>query len=186
MQDFLSPLRLAVMESRFQKMKKESIIRDLRRKGKTKPSQSRPLQSASAKSQSLVREIKALESAASHARQKALDAFTNPVEPFAESGAQAKRHVVVRSPFESSSDIPFKYMSIVFEIGDVIGNKVALDNRSETLAGENIPSLMLSISKLGTDDYKVYPSFEAAKAAADNDNAAINAYMQTLAKAHAK
>lgn len=194
MSEYLSPLRLALMERRFDKMKQNDALREYRRsKATAKPGTA----SASLKSQALVKEIKALEGATAKARQNALDAFTkSPGEEFAASVRQsakllateppeAKRHVVMKAPL-ANPDIPFKSMSIVFEIGATIGNKVALDQRDETLAGENIPSFMLSISKLGSDDYRVYPSFEAAKSAADKDNAALDAYMRSAAKTYAQ
>jgi len=166
-QKHLSPLEITLMERRFQRMKHNDLVSKYRREAKA-TNTSKGSQWATKK----VAEIRASEAAGrSGAKAGAIVAKVK------------KPHVVVRAPFESSSDIPFKYMSIVFEVGATIGSRVALDNRSETLAGENIPSLMLSISKLGTDDYKVYPSFEAAKSAADNDNTALNAYMRTLAKA---
>lgn len=103
----LSPLELALMESRFQKMNKAAALRDFRRKQAQGNGASQ--HPASLKSQKLVKEIKALEmsGAASKARQKALDAFTkSPSESFASSIRDAAN----RLPADEGTSNAQKYL----------------------------------------------------------------------------
>lgn len=168
----LSPLELALMERRFDRMKQNDALRANRRE-KNAGIQSKGSQWATKK----VAEIRANEALAVANRANA------KAENFTATVRTPTPHVVVRSPLDDPK-IPIKFMSMVFEVGATIGSRVTLDIRNEALAGENNPSLMLSISKLGTEDFKVYPSFEAGKAAADKENETLNAYMRTLAKAN--
>ena len=170
----LSPLELTLMERRFQRMKHNDVVSKYRREAKAVVT-SKGTQWA----KKMVEQVHAGEALALANRAKAQAGSLVPAV------LTPTPHVVVRSPLDDPK-IPIKFISMVFEVGATIGSRVALDIRNEALAGENNPSLMLSISKLGTEDFKVYPSFEAAKAAADKENETLNAYMRTLAKANAE
>lgn len=156
------------MERRFQRMKHNDVVSKYRREAKAVVA-SKGTQWA----KKMVEQVHAGEALAVVNRAKAQAGSLVPAV------LTPTPHVVVRAPF-NDPEIPFKSMSIVFEVGATIGSRVALNQRDKTLAGENLPSLMLSISKLGTEDYRVYPSFEAAQAAAEKDNEAINSYMERL------
>lgn len=167
----LSELDLALMERRFRKSEQDSAIRDYRRKkGSSAVSQ------GSRWAQKTVADVRAGEAAASRAHVK-----TEATKP---ATTTRTPHVVMKAPLDDSA-IPFKSMSIVMEVGATIGNKVALDQRDEVLAGENVPSLLISISRLGSEDFRVYPDFQSAKDAADKDNEAIDNYIKHVAKDNA-
>ncbi len=169
----LTTTELNAMENRFRKMERDSAVRTYRKKAASTTSQ------GSRFAQRMVAQVKAGEAAAAASRASAAKA-----EASKPAATTRTPHVVMKGPLDDSA-IPFKSMSIVMEIGATIGEKVALNNTDEILAEENMPSVLISISKLGTENFRVYPDYQSAKAAADKDNEALDNYIKSAAKAAA-
>ncbi len=164
----LSALELTVMERRFRKSEQDSAIREYRRKNGTSA-----VSYGSRLAQKMVAEVRASEAAAaanranagSDTREKLTNSFNN--------------FVVMKLKLDDP-DIPFKSASLVMTIGTPIGDRVVLDYTDSEMA--KLPSVVVPTAKIGTAEFRVYPSLASAMAVAVEDNAAIEAYKQAKLK----
>lgn len=158
----LSALELTLMERRFHKSEQESALRNYRRKkGASAVSQ------GSRWAQKMVAEVRAGEAAAATNR-------ANAGSDTRENLTNSSTNFVVMKLKLDDPDIPFKSASLVMSIGTAIGDRVVLDYTDSEMA--KLPSVVVPTAKIGSAEFRVYPSLASAMAAAAEANTDIEAY----------
>ncbi len=164
----ISELELTMMERRFRKLERDSAIREYRRKKGTSA-----VSHGSRLAQKMVAEVRAGEAAAAAN-------LANAGQDIREKLKNSSNNFVVMKLKLDDPEIPFKSASLVMSIGPAIGDRVVLDYTDSEMA--KLPSVVVPTAKIGTAEFRVYPSLASAMAAAAEDNAAIEAYKQAKLK----
>lgn len=164
----LSALELTVMERGFRKSEQDSAIREYRRRKATSA-----VSHGSRLAQKMVTEVRAGEAAAAASR-------ANAGQDIRGNLTNSSNNFVVMKLELNDPEVPFKSASLVMSIGAAIGDRVVLNYTESEMA--KLPSVVVPTAKIGTAEFRVYPSLASAMAAAAEDNAAIEAYKKAKLK----